>query len=151
MLLSKDWKEFLLALNSQGVEYVLVGGLAVGYHAEPRFTGDLDILIRPTAENVERMMRALRDFGLGSLGVTEADLLTPGSWLQFGVRPNRIDVLNAIDGVEVEDVWRGRIAAVMDGVTVGIIDRESLLRNKKATGRVKDLADAAAIEGERGE
>lgn len=147
MLLSRDWREFLLALNSHGVEYVLVGGLAMGLHAQPRFTGDMDILVRPEPENAERVVQALATFGLGSLGVTPADILQEGTWLQFGVRPYRIDLLNSLTGVETEQVWKQRVAAVLDGVPIAVIDKESLLRNKLAAGRPKDLADAAHLRG----
>ncbi|MBK9169614.1 MAG: hypothetical protein IPM24_19415 [Bryobacterales bacterium] len=146
MNLPRDWKEFLESLNSSGVEFVIVGAFAVAYHGRPRFTGDLDILVRPTPDNGRRTVNALREFGFGSVPIDVEDFLSPGMVIQLGVRPTRIDLVTALSGVDAEEVWRSRVAGVLDGVPVAFIDLDSLKRNKRATGRDQDLADLAALE-----
>lgn len=141
MILSSDWRAFIASLNSHNVEYVLVGGHAVAYHAQPRFTEDLDILIRRTPENAQRMLAAIKAFGFGSLGLTEQDFSLPGQIIQLGLPPNRIDIATTISGVEDNAVWESRIQDNWDGVPVWWIDRASLVRNKRAVRRPKDLAD----------
>ena len=98
MSLPKDWKEFLQLLNSRGAEYVVVGAFALAFHSEPRFTGDLDLLIHRTPENAKRIIEALHEFGFGSLGITCEDLLLEGNVIQLGIQPNRIDLLNFLTG-----------------------------------------------------
>ena len=132
MALPRDWKEFIELLNSRRVDYVVVGAIAVSYHAYPRNTGDLDVLIRPTSENAERLIAALADFGFGSLGLQASDLVVPGQFIQLGVRPRRIDLLNQISGVAFDEVWRGRVLTQIEGVSVSLIGREALIRNKRA-------------------
>jgi hypothetical protein len=109
MTMERRLEMLLLAFNSRGVEYVIVGGVAMAAHAEPRFTGDLDLLVRPTPDNALRAVAALADFGLGSLGVTPEDLTQSGMLLQLGIRPYRIDMVTQISGVDAEEVWRGRV------------------------------------------
>jgi hypothetical protein len=128
-------------LNSRGAEYVVVGAFALAYHSEPRFTGDLDLVIRRTPDNAKRVIDALEAFGFSSLGITSDDLLSEGKVIQLGVRPNRIDLLNFLSGVDTEAVWRKRIAGDLDGVPVFYIDLESFRKNKLAAGRDKDLED----------
>ena len=141
MSLPKDWKEFLLLLNSRGAEYVVVGAFALAFHSEPRFTGDLDLLIRRTPENANRIIDALRLFGFGSLGITSEDLLTERRVIQLGIVPNRIDLLNFLSGVDPEAVWRKRVPGDLDGVSLFYIDLDSFRMNKLAAGRDKDLED----------
>jgi hypothetical protein len=132
-------------LNSRGAEYVVVGAFALAFHSEPRFTGDLDLLIHKTPDNAKRVIDALQAFGFASLGITSDDLLSEGKVIQLGVRPNRIDLLNFLSGVDTEDVWRKRIAGDLDGVPVSYIDLESFRKNKLAAGRDKDLADLGRL------
>ena len=141
MSLPKDWKEFLQLLNSRGVEYVVVGAFALAFHSEPRFTGDLDILIRRTPNNAARILEALRAFGFASLAITSEDLMSEGKVIQLGIRPNRIDLLNSLTGVDVEVVWQKRTPGDLDGVPLHYIDLESFRINKLAAGRDKDLED----------
>ena len=119
----------------------MVGAFALAFHSEPRFTGDLDLLIRRTAENAKRVIEALHAFGFASLAITSEDLLSEGKIIQLGVRPNRIDLLNSLSGVDTEDVWRRRIGGDLDGVPVFYIDLESFRKNKLAVGRDEDLED----------
>src|SRR5579883_1675858 len=105
MKLQKDLKEFIELLNSKKARFVIVGGHAVAYHGHPRFTGDIDFLIEPSAENSQRLMAVLQEFGFGGLDIQAEDFLNPDSVVQLGVPPNRIDLLTSISGVRFEDVW----------------------------------------------
>lgn len=139
--LQADLKEFIELLNSHNVEYLLVGGHAVAFHGHPRYTGDIDFFIRMSPSNVQRLLTVLSAFGFGSLNITERDLLEPKRILQLGHPPNRIDIFNSISGVDFDSAWECRIESSMDGQPVIIIGWNELLRNKKAAGRQKDLAD----------
>jgi hypothetical protein len=146
MPLSKDLREFVGLLNSNGVEYLIVGAFAVAFHGFPRLTGDLDIFVRPSAENAARVVRALAEFGFAALGVGVDDLQSSGNVVQLGVSPNRIDLLTAISGVTFDEAWATRTAGELDGIAVPFIGREALLRNKRSTGRAKDLGDAEELQ-----
>jgi hypothetical protein len=139
--LQTDLREFIILLNSHNVEYVVVGGHAVAFHGHPRFTGDIDFLIRTTPENVSRVLAVLSAFGFGNLGIGEQDLLERGRILQLGQPPNRIDVLTAISGVDFDSAWERRVQTFMDDQPVAFLGWNELIRNKRAAGRQKDLAD----------
>jgi hypothetical protein len=143
--LQSDLREFIGLLNSLKVEYLVVGGHAVAFHGHPRFTGDIDFFVRSTPENADRVLRALDAFGFGSLGITAADLTEPSRVVQLGRPPNRIDILTSISGVEFESAWASRAPADLDGQAVNFIGVDELLKNKQASGRPKDLADAAKL------
>jgi len=147
MPLQKDFKEFIESLNSNGVDYVIVGAFALAYHGWPRYTKDLDLFVRPTPDNAARIVRALRDFGFGSLGLAAEDFTQDYRAIQLGFEPNRIDVLTALTGVSFDEAWEGRVPAVLDGIPVHFISRELLIRNKRACGRPEDLADLSRLEG----
>lgn len=146
MKLQKDLREFIALLGSNGAEFLVVGGHAVAYHGHPRFTGDIDIFVRPTAENAARVLGALAAFGFGGLGIAVDDLVRPGSVVQLGRPPNRIDLLASISGIDFDDAWRSRAETTLDGLPVSLIGREALIRNKRASGRPKDLLDVEEIE-----
>jgi hypothetical protein len=139
--LTKDFKEFLQCLNDHGVEYLLIGGHAVGYHGYPRATGDLDVWIAVHEENARRMVSALRAFGFDLLDLSPDLFLREDRIIRMGVEPNRIEIQTGISGVEFGQVYPRRVVALLDGVSVNIIPLEDLKRNKKASGRYKDLAD----------
>jgi hypothetical protein len=145
MPLDKDLREFLGLLNSNGVEYLVVGAFAVAFHGFPRYTADLDLLVRPTGENADRVLRALSQFGLGNLGIQAEDLQSPGKVIKLGVKPNRIDLLTAISGVSFEEAWATRREAELDGIATWFIGRAALLRNKECAGRARDLGDAEEL------
>jgi len=145
MPLNKDWREFLELLNSNGVEYLVVGAFAVAFHGFPRYTADLDLLLRPTAENADRFLRALSEFGFGKAGILAADLCSPGMVIQLGVKPNRTDLLTSLSGVGFEEAWETRTEAELEGIATRFIGRVALLRNKEQTGRAKDLGDAEEL------
>jgi len=139
--LHKDLREFIGLLNSHGVDYLIVGGHAVAFHGYPRFTGDTDFFVRPTAENAERLMRVLDAFGFGDIGLDIGTFTLPDKVVQLGRPPNRIDLLTSISGVGFEAGWDSRVAAELDGLPVWFIGREALLQNKRAAGRIKDADD----------
>ena len=145
MPLNKDWREFLELFRSNGVEFLVVGAFAVAFHGFPRYTGDLDLLIRPTEENAKCVLRALVAFGFGKLEIHADDLCSPGMVVQLGVQPNRIDLLTAISGVGFEEAWATRDEAEWEGIVVPFIGRPALLRNKEQTGRAKDLGDVEEL------
>jgi len=145
MPLNKDLREFVELLNSNEVEYLVVGAFAVAYHGFPRYTADLDLLLRPTPANACRVLRALQSFGFGNVGVTAEDLQVEGKVIQLGVKPNRIDLLTGISGVTFEEAWQSRDEGELDGIPSRFIGRTALLTNKEATGRAKDKGDAEEL------
>ena len=146
MKLQKDLREFIALLTSHQVEFVVVGGHAVAYHGYPRFTGDMDLFVRPSVENAKRLMTALVAFGFGSVGLTEAVFTKPDQVVQFGRPPNRIDLLTSISAVTFDEAWLDSEQAELDNLAVRILGRHSLLKNKRATRRAKDLADVEELE-----
>lgn len=144
--MSPDFSDMLSALNAERAEYLVVGGYALGVHGWPRATKDIDIWVRPTAENAERVLRALLRFGAPLHGLVAADLARPGSVFQIGVPPQRIDILTTIDGVKFDDAWPHRTSAEWDTVRVPVIGRAQLIQNKRASGRRQDLADIERLE-----
>lgn len=145
MPLNSDLHEFIESLNSNEVEYLIVGAYAVALYGIPRYTGDLDVWIRSTAENAKRVVRALSQFGFGGIGIEAEDFQKPDRIIQLGVHPNRIDLLTAITGVTYEEAWASRVRADLDGMPASFIGREQLIRNKESTARPRDLADVAEL------
>ncbi len=141
----QDWKEFLDALRSEGVRFLLIGGHALAFHAEARLTEDLDVFVEASVDNAQRVARALSRFGFGGL-VSPEDLAVADKVFMLGVKPWRIDVLTGIDGVTFEEAWASRVQANFHGTELCVIGREALIRNKRAAGRKKDLMDVAVLE-----
>lgn len=146
-MLNPDFKDMLFALSDEGVEFLLVGAYALAAYGRPRATGDLDIWVHPSRENAQRVWRALQRFGAPLQGMSTEDLTTPGMVFQIGVAPCRIDLMTSIDGVEFDAAWPHRISIAVEGLTIPVIGRAHLIRNKKAVGRPQDLADAVWLEG----
>jgi hypothetical protein len=144
--LNRDWSEFLSALISRRVRFVLVGGHAVAAHGEPRLTEDLDVLVEPVIANARRLREALVDFGFGDVAPSAAELATPDRIFMLGRKPWRIDILTGIDGVTFDEVWAGRVEAAFVASPLYVIGREALIANKRAAGRDKDLLDVALLE-----
>jgi hypothetical protein len=145
-MFSKDFKEFAELLNKNGVEYLVVGGYAVGVHGHPRYTGDIDFWIRPEQSNAEKLLKSTAEFGYTIVNVTVPELITPGKVFQIGRQPYRIDILNTIDGVDFSECYERRVIFVLDDVPVPFIGLEDLKINKKTSGRHKDLADLEVLE-----
>ncbi|MGB6367332.1 MAG: DUF6036 family nucleotidyltransferase [Thermoanaerobaculia bacterium] len=133
-------------MNSRNVKAVIVGGHALAFHAKPRFTKDIDILVEPSPDNAKRLMQALDDFGFGDVGLTEGDFSAPGAIVQLGVAPNRIDLITAIDGVTFDEAWQGRVRGRFGSQEVFYLGKTELIRNKQASGRKQDLADLEWLE-----
>ena len=142
--MTKDFEELFACLRLRNVKALVVGGYAVAFHGQPRFTKDIDVFVEPSPENAERLLTALADFGFGGLGLTAADFATPGKIVQLGVAPNRVDLLTTIDGVTFAEAWHGRVSGHYGREAVDYIGRAELIRNKRASGRPQDLLD---IEG----
>lgn len=136
-----DFVEFLRLLNANNVEYLLVGGYAVGYHGYPRPTGDLDVWIATHPDNATRVFRVLAAFGFGDTGITPEDIAKSRKVFRMGFAPVRIELQTTLSGVEFQDCYARGIDDQIEGVPVRIISLDDLKRNKKAAGRLKDLAD----------
>ena len=136
-----DFKEFLKLLNEKEVRYLLIGGYAVGYHGYPRATNDMDVWIALHPENAERMVSALREFGFDLPELRPEIFLNEKTIIRMGTPPMRLEISTEISGVEFDECYEDRVVDLMDGIQVNIIDLKHLKINKKASGRLKDLAD----------
>jgi len=139
--LPPDFKEFLQLLNAHRVEYLLVGGYAVGYHGYPRATVDMDIWIGRGAATAEKMIAVLQEFGFAVPNLSKELFLQEDQIVRMGVPPIRLEIFTSIPGVEFEECYRHRIVDQMDGVTVSLLNLEDLKASKRASGRNKDLND----------
>ena len=145
--MNPDFSEMLSAFSAEGVEYLLVGAYAVAVHGLPRATGDLDLWVGTEGENPKRVRRALERFGAPLDQLTLKDLTQRDVVFQIGAAPRRIDVMTSVDGVDFARAWGRRVDTKLEGLTVHVISRDDLIRNKKAAGRPQDLADVAWLEG----
>lgn len=143
-MLNPDFTEFVALLNAKGVEYLVVGGYALAAHGHPRYTGDIDFWVSAHPENLARLLDALQDFGFGSLGLKATDF-SDDTVVQLGQPPRRIDLLTHIDGVEFAACWERRETVRFEGSALVFIGLEDFKTNKRAVGRLKDLADLEAL------
>jgi hypothetical protein len=145
--MNEDFLDMLRCLIEAGARFVIVGAHALAVHGVPRATGDLDIWIDREPANAERVWGALLKFGapVEAMGVTRGDLEAPEMVVQVGLPPRRIDLVTTVTGVEFSEAWGSRIALRVGGVEVPFIGRQELIRNKRATGRLQDLADLEAL------
>jgi hypothetical protein len=144
-MMTEDFKDLLRLLNANAAEYLLIGGHAFSVHAEPRTTKDLDIFIRSDPGNAIAVFRALAQFGAPLAGMTEADFVD-GTTFQIGQPPDRIDILQKIDGITFEEAWENRVEGTIDGeIPAHVISREDLIRNKLASGRDQDILDVKVL------
>ena len=139
--LPPDFKEFLSLLKARGVEYLLIGGYAVGYHGYPRATNDMDIWVALHPDNAERLVSVLRDFGFDTPQLSASLFLQDKSIVRMGIPPMRLEITTAISGVTFDECYAERVVDVVDGVEVNLISLHHLKVNKKASGRHKDLDD----------
>jgi len=147
MTLAEDFEDFVKLLNQHEVEYMVVGGYALAFHGKPRHTGDLDIWINVTEENAMRMLKVIDDFGLKALNFQKQDFLAEGMISQIGYPPLRIDLLNAIDGVDFKEaVLNMQKIELENGLTINYIGLNDLVKNKKASGRKQDIADVKTLQ-----
>jgi hypothetical protein len=139
--LPTDFKDFLKLLNLKKVKYLLIGGYAVGYHGYPRATVDMDIWISVDYENARKIVNVIGEFGFKNSGLTVETFTKLKKVVRMGLPPIRIKIISEIDGTKFEECYKHRIVDKIDGIKINIIDLESLKRNKKASGRLKDLTD----------
>jgi len=144
MDLAPDFDEFIGSLIAHGVEFVIVGAYALAFHGAPRFTGDLDVLVRPTTENGVRLLEAIRAFGF-PITLRPDDIIDSRRMLQMGVEPVQIHVMSAISGVTWDEAWQDHALGPCGRHQVPFLGRETFLQNKRAAGRAKDLADIDAL------
>jgi hypothetical protein len=145
-VLNRDFKEFIQSLNDNHVCYLVVGGYAVAFHGHPHYTKDIDIWVELTKENAEKVLKALEQFGFGSLGLRQEDFLVPDQTIQLGYPPSRIDLITTLSGVDFATCYASRVQIDIDGVQVNFIDLENLRKNKQASGRHQDLADLESLK-----
>ena len=141
MELNQDFREFIELLNVHKVEYLVVGGYAVGYHGRPRYTGDIDFWVAISKENALNILQVLNSFGFESVGLKEEDFLKEDLIVQLGYEPCRIDILTSIAGVGFKECYERKIVANLEGLIVNFIHINDLKENKLKTGRSKDLGD----------
>lgn len=146
MKLQEDLREFIELLNSHGVDFLVVGGHAVAYHGHPRYTAHIDFLVRASQENAARIVEVLEAFGFKNAADIKPALAQSEKIVQLGRPPNRIDILTSASGISFEEAWKRSIYGELDGIPVRFPDIDSLLKNKRASGRAKDLADVEELE-----
>ena len=144
--MNPDFKEFIQSLSDNQVRYLVVGGYAVAFHGYPRYNKDLEIWIEVSHENAVRILKALEQFDFSSLHLNENDFLVEDQIIQLGYPPRRIDIITTLEAVEFNVCFEKRLPIDVDGVNVNFIDLGNLRKNKKATGRLQDLADLEKLE-----
>ena len=144
-MLNKDFKEFIELLQLNAVEFLVVGAHALAVHGRPRYTGDLDIWVKPEPDNFARLIKALDAFGFAALGVSTEDFMAPQAMVQLGYPPARIDLLTSIDGVTFDECFAHRLDVMIGGTLLPVISVDDLIRNKLATGRAKDVVDVESL------
>ena len=140
-----DFSELLALFNEHAVEFLVVGGYALAFHGVPRFTGDIDLLVQPTSPNAIRILSALEEFGFGSVDLSEGDFTTLDRVIQLGNPPVRIDILTSVSGLTWDQAAKGKVTGDYAGTPVFFIGRDEFILNKRASGRLKDLADIEAL------
>jgi hypothetical protein len=143
--LPPDFKDFLKLLNEEKVEYLLVGGYAVGFHGYPRATKDMDIWVAISPENAERLVRVFCRFGFSPKTVSPSSFLNERKVIEIGIEPFRIDVIMSISGVSFSECYAQKVEFIYEGITINLIDLEHLKDNKRAVGRLRDLADVEEL------
>ena len=145
MEIQQDFKELLELLNAHNVEYMIVGGYALAFHGAPKYTGDIDVFVRPDKENARQIMKALDEFGFGSVGLDLSDFNYENKVVQLGVPPVRIDIITSISGVTWQEAFSSKVEGQYGDVPVHYIGVDQFIKNKKSIGRKKDMADLEAL------
>ena len=146
MRVEKDYEEFLKLLNKNRIKYCIVGAYAVGFHARPRYTKDIDILIEVSKTNARKMIQALNEFGFSGLKLSEDDFLKEGLIIQLGYEPVRIDLLTSISGCSFKEIWNHKKFGDYGDEKVIFIGKAELIKSKKAAGRKQDEADLEILQ-----
>jgi hypothetical protein len=145
----KDYEEFLSLLNKHKVRYCIIGAFALAFHARPRYTQDIDILVEASTDNAKKILKVLDEFGFGSLNPTAEDLTAEGNIIQLGYEPVRIDIMTPIKGLDFSEVWRKHVTGPFGQQTVNYIDRQNLIKLKKISDRIQDKADLELLITEK--
>lgn len=145
MEIDQDFKEFITLLNKHNVHYLVVGGYAVGAYGYPRYTGDIDFWVKADEHNSKNIIQALLEFGFGSLDLNESDFIRPNFVVQLGYPPNRIDILTGVSGLIFDECWNERQVIKTQDIEMNFISLDDLIKNKQASGRLQDLADAEKL------
>ena len=148
MEIQSDFRDLLELFNKNRVKYIIVGGYALAFHGAPRYTGDLDIFVNANEDNAHRILKALNEFGFGSVGLSLKDFTEPKNVIQLGYPPVRIDIVTSISGVSWVEAYQNRVAGKYGDITVYYIGRKQFVINKRTVGRKKDLADLEALSEE---
>jgi hypothetical protein len=148
-MLNKDYKDMLHALAGEKAKFLLVGAYAMAVHGYPRATVDMDIWVMPSPENADAVVRAIERFGAPLHDLTKADLLKDDTVFQIGVAPRRIDIITGASGLRFEEVFARSLDVNIEGLPIRVLALDDLIRNKRAIGRTKDIADAEALESLR--
>ena len=141
MKTEKDYEEFLELLNKHEVRYCIIGSYALSFHARPRYTKDIDILIDASLENAGKILAVLDEFGFGSLNLQTEDFSAKGNIIQLGFEPVRIDIITSLQGFEFSEIWENRVQGPYGSQMVNFIDRQNLIKSKKIADRTQDRAD----------
>jgi predicted nucleotidyltransferase len=145
-MLNNDYKDILLALSNRKAKFLLVGAYAMAAHGYPRSTMDIDLWIMPDPENAILVLQSLEDFGAPSGSLSQSDLQKEGLIFQIGVAPRRIDILTSVDGLNFKEAFANSQTIEIEGIPVQVLSTADLIKNKRSTGRTKDLADAETLE-----
>jgi hypothetical protein len=145
MEIHQDFKDLLALFNAHKVDYIIIGAYALAFHGAPRYTGDMDIYVKPDVENAQRILVALNEFGFGAVGLSPKDFEEPDKVIQLGVPPVRVDLVTSITGVTWDEAFLGKVKGKYGNVSVYFIGRDHFILNKRALGRKKDLADLEAL------
>ncbi len=144
--MNPDFLDIIRALLDADARFIIVGAYALNVYINPGATGDLDIWVEPTPENAAKVIRALRAFGAPSAQISESDFVTPGVTFQIGLPPRRIDLMTEISGIQFQEAWDDRSIHPFGSFTIPFLSKAALIKNKRATGRPKDLLDLDALE-----
>ncbi len=150
-MLNPDFRDMLSCLNDEEVEFIIVGAYALAAHGLPRATGDIDVWVRNSSTNAQRILRALVKFGAPVSNLSEDDFVAHDMVLQLGIEPSRIDLLTGIDGVEFDEAWKNKVSVRIDGMGIYILSKADLLKNKLSANRDKDRSDIAWLEKNQSE
>jgi len=145
MEVQQDFRDLLELFNKHKVDFIIVGAYALGFHGAPRYTGDLDVFVRPDPINARSIMQALNEFGFGFVGLSAADFEKEGKVIQLGLPPVRVDIITSITGVSWEQARSGRVKGQFGDLMVYFIGRDDFIENKRALGRKKDISDLEAV------
>jgi predicted nucleotidyltransferase len=149
MKTEKDFEELLKLFNKNKVRYCIIGSYAVAFHAEPRYTKDMDIFVAPDRNNAQRIIKSLNEFGFRSLSLEEKDLIQKGKIIQLGYEPVRIDLMTSIDGCGFKEVWAGRAIGIYGKQKAIFIGLNELIKNKKESGRKQDEVDISILKSRK--